>query len=72
MRKRAEKNQLKQTKAWQKKFSNVSKRWDKKGKFNLEIKMKNPKTAEKDGKVEEEKSEDEVLQSVGSSQKSGE
>ena len=54
MKKRNEKNQLKQNKAWQKKFSNASKRWDRKGKFNLEIKMKKSKTAEKDAKEVEQ------------------
>ena len=50
MKKRNEKNQLKQNKAWQKKFVDLSQRWDGKGKFNLEIKMKKSKTAEKDAK----------------------
>ena len=72
MRKRNEKNQLKQNKAWQKKFANAAKRWDGKSKFNLEIKMKKSKTAEKNAKEGEQESEEEVIQSVNSSQKSGE
>ena len=72
MRKRNEKNQLKQNKAWQKKFANASKRWDGKSKFNLEIKMKKSKTAEKNAKEVEQEIDEEVVQSVSSSQKSGE